>query len=309
MAEALLAENKNKIKLARKRKTMVKKTTDDGPAGSGQVGGQANDSDLSALVAELDGGGYIIEGGGIQVIDHPSLDGLNKLAMNVIQTQVSDHYDDNLDEDANFEKLRGNLMQVLEKNASTARSKTIKAEPKRMLADGAREAVRKATSLQVDNKSTGSKQVPGSKMTEINEQALTEASIQGMSDANQPRRVSKRKTSKLREQTQQQSQQQEDDELSEKRRKAGRASFLTATLSIASDIATTGKVFNPKKKQLLQDAQVEGINKMPLKETLQPMDGVILYEDVAGPRKNADSDPRSSKMKAGRLSPVASANF
>ena len=243
------------------------------------------------------------------MIDHPSLDGLNKLAMNVIQTQVSDHYDDNLDEDANFEKLRGNLMQVLEKNASTARSKTIKAEPKRMLADGAREAVRKATSLQVDNKSNGSKQVPGSKMTEINEQALTEASIQGMSDGNQPRRVSKRKTSKLREQTQQQSQQQEDDELSEKRRKAGRASFLTATLSIASDIATTGKVFNPKKKQLLQDAQVEGINKMPLKETLQPMDGVILYEDVAGPRKNADSDPRSSKMKAGRLSPVASANF
>ena len=244
------------------------------------------------------------------MIDHPSLDGLNKLAMNVIQTQVSDHYDDNLDEDANFEKLRGNLMQVLEKNASTARrTKTIEMEPKRTLADGAREALRKATTLQVDNKSNGSKQVPGSKMTEINEQALTEASIQGMSDANQPRRVTKRKTSKLREQTQQQSQQQEDDELSEKRRKAGRASFLTATLSIASDIATTGKVFNPKKKQLLQDAQVEGINKMPLKETLQPMDGVILYEDVAGPRKNADSDPRSSKMKAGRLSPVASANF
>lgn len=75
-----------------------------------------------------------------------------------------------------------------------------------------------------------------------------------MSDAAQPRRVSKRRTNKLREQNQQNSQQQEDDEQSEKRRKAGRASFLNATLSIASDIATTGKVFNQKKKQQLQDA-------------------------------------------------------
>ena len=253
MAEALLAENKNKIKLARKRKTMAKKTTVDDPATSGQVGGQANDSDLSALVAELDGGGYIIEGGGIQVIDHPSLDGLNKLAMNVIQAQVSDHYDDNLDEDANFEKLRGNLMQVLEKNASTARkSKLTEAELRRSIADGPRESVRKVTTnMQLDNKSNLSKQMAGSKMTEINEQALTEASIQGMSDATQQRRVSKRRTSKLREQNPQGSQQQEDDDLSEKRRKAGRASFLTATLSIASDIATTGKVFNQKKKQQL----------------------------------------------------------
>ena len=35
MAEALLAENKNKIKLARKRKTMAKKTTDEGQPGNG----------------------------------------------------------------------------------------------------------------------------------------------------------------------------------------------------------------------------------------------------------------------------------
>ena len=37
-----------------------------------------------------------------------------------------------------------------------------------------------------------------SKMTDLNEQ-ITEQSMQGMSDANVPRRVSKRKTSKLRD--------------------------------------------------------------------------------------------------------------
>ena len=125
MAEAALAENRHKMKLKSKRKTMVKKPADDPEAPvSGQVGGQANDSDLKALVAELEGSGYIIEGGNITSMDLPHLDTANKLAMNVIQTQVRDHYDPELDEDANFDKLKGNLMKALEKNAA-ARQLTI----------------------------------------------------------------------------------------------------------------------------------------------------------------------------------------
>ena len=64
-----------------------------------------------------------------------------------------------------------------------------------MLTDNAKNTTtQKMKTQQIDQQSNTNR----SKMTDLNEQ-ITEQSMLGMSDANVPRRVSKRKTSKLRD--------------------------------------------------------------------------------------------------------------
>ena len=45
------------------------------------------------------------------------MDSVNKFAINVIQHQVTDHYDPEADEEENFEVLRGKFMSEMEKNS------------------------------------------------------------------------------------------------------------------------------------------------------------------------------------------------
>mmetsp|Transcript_24476 Transcript_24476/g.30496 ORF Transcript_24476/g.30496 Transcript_24476/m.30496 type:complete len:201 (+) Transcript_24476:737-1339(+) len=180
MAEALLAENKNKFKLTgRKRKPAAKKPTTDEVGSTTQVGSH-NDSELQALAAELGGSGYIIESGNVIAIDLPALDSVNKMALNVIQAQVRDYFDENMDEDANFHKLRGNLMNVLERNASkpmpTRKTSNLSVD-RPTLADGGKDASRKVTTQLRDDAKSNASKVAGSKMTEQLNEMPTEGSV------------------------------------------------------------------------------------------------------------------------------------
>lgn len=51
-----------------------------------------------------------------------------------------------------------------------------------------------------------------------------------------------------------------------------------STISVASDIANTGKVFSSKKRAAAADSQIEQNAKMSLAETFKPIDGVTVFE-------------------------------
>ena len=64
--------------------------------------------------------GYIIEDGGIIPIDMPSLKAMNKYALDVITTEVTDHIAEIVeDEEATFNKLKGNLFNKVNARAKS----------------------------------------------------------------------------------------------------------------------------------------------------------------------------------------------
>ena len=65
----------------------------------------------------MDGSGYILEAGNILTIERIALDSVNKFAINVIQHQITDHYDPEEDEEQNFENIKGKFLSEMEKNS------------------------------------------------------------------------------------------------------------------------------------------------------------------------------------------------
>ena len=127
MAEAFSPNKTNRFKqFASKKAATVKRekktSTQDATGGSGTSTAQEPpDSGYEYLKCyDNDLNGYILEDGNIIAIDKPSLDALNKYAYDVIKAQVSSHVE-KLEEgqEANFEKLKGDFMTVLEKNQMT----------------------------------------------------------------------------------------------------------------------------------------------------------------------------------------------
>ena len=55
---------------------------------------------------------------------------------------------------------------------------------------------------------------------------------------------------------------------------------------MASDVFSTGKVFNAKKKAAAMDQAQEQTNKMDLKEILLPTEGVTVYEQASRLKKD-----------------------
>lgn len=71
---------------------------------------------------------------------------------------------------------------------------------------------------------------------------------------------------------------------------------IVKSLSVASDLVNTGKVFTAKKKAAAVELQIEQTGNMTVKDSIRPIDGVTVYEEVAGSRggKRALNDRTSS---------------
>ena len=115
MAEAFNSERRGRFKLSKKKKTQAtkKKTDQDEKTQESTFDVNKHEHDTG-----YDGNGYILEDGNLIAIDGPSVDGVNKFALDVIKVQVKDHFDIQEEEEVEFNKLRGNLMNILEKNAA-----------------------------------------------------------------------------------------------------------------------------------------------------------------------------------------------
>ena len=128
MAEAFSPNKANRFKQFAKKQATVKRekktSTQDASGGGGSgtnLTQEPPDSGYEYLKCyDNDLNGYILEDGNIIAIDKPSLDALNKYAYDVIKAQVSSHIE-KLEEgqEANFEKLKGDFMTVIEKNQMT----------------------------------------------------------------------------------------------------------------------------------------------------------------------------------------------
>ena len=119
MAEAFSPNKANRFKFTKKTQKREKKTSQETATGTGTS--EPPDSGYEYLKCyDNDQNGYILEDGNIIAIDQPSLDALNKYAYDVIKAQVTDHIE-KLEEgqEANFEKLKGDFMNVIEKNQMT----------------------------------------------------------------------------------------------------------------------------------------------------------------------------------------------
>jgi len=67
-----------------------------------------------------------------------------------------------------------------------------------------------------------------------------------------------------------------------KKKNGGQESRLTASISCASDLHITGKVFKQRKRFERLDEGVQQLDNMKLQESLAPIDGVVLLEPAAG---------------------------
>ena len=121
LAETLAKHSMNRFRMKGKRKMSIKvKPKPDGEKNEETPNiSQQQDTSFDFFGVEFEGGGYIIESGNVIAIDMPALNSVNKFANNVIQHSIIEHYDVTMDEDTNFNNLRGNLLSALEKNATT----------------------------------------------------------------------------------------------------------------------------------------------------------------------------------------------
>ena len=75
-----------------------------------------------------------------------------------------------------------------------------------------------------------------------------------------------------------------------------------STVSMASDVFSTGKVFNAKKKAAAMDQAQEHTNKMDLKDILLPTEGVIVYEEASRLKKYQQVEKLPSSFTQGNNS-------
>ena len=116
-AEAFAPSNPgNKLGLQATEKPDSSGKNDSKASGTGNRRERVNETGFRGPDGEANG--YILEAGNIIAIDQPRLQAVNRFALDVIKVQVSDHFEKlNEGEDGDFNKLKGNLMSILEKNA------------------------------------------------------------------------------------------------------------------------------------------------------------------------------------------------